>query len=498
MSEEVCALRPFPARGKSLPRNSSWFTVFLFCSAKHILSGGGRSRRCLWAVIAADSGPPPGSPRQSRGSPTSPLQGDLRRLLHGRDPQGTVGSARSGGARNDWRDRGDARSARGHPRHRSHRILAGPLCTMMLGDMGADVIKVEPPGGEDDTRRWGPPFVGEEAAYFLGVNRNKRSLTLNMAAPAGQKILAGLIAKADVLIDNFRLGTGEMGVGRCVVRSGRAALNRRSITGYGSSGPKAGLPATISCCRAESALMGICGEPDGARTKYGVRSSCLHRHARRQCDPGGDQRAPPHRERTEGRALLYESSLFMLVNVASNYLMAGRDGGRFGNGHPSIVPYTTYQAADAMMAIAVGNEWQFANCARSRPSRMGDGRALCQEPRAGGEPGDHRRADQCGAPREKAEYWLARLKAVGVPCGRINSVAEALDDPHTAARAMVETVEHPAIGALKMLGVPFSFRHGMLAAAGAAEAGGAQRGDFGDGAGIRERGACAAAARRVV
>ena len=151
------------------------------------------------------------------------------------------------------------------------RILAGPLCTMMLGDMGADVIKVEPPGSGDDTRRWGPPFVGEDAAYFLGVNRNKRSLTLNMAAPAGQKILAGLIAKSDVLIDNFRLGTLEKwGFTGAWLEESAPRLIRCSITGYGASGPKAALPGYDFVLQAESGLMSICGEPGGAPTKYGV------------------------------------------------------------------------------------------------------------------------------------------------------------------------------------------------------------------------------------
>ena len=340
------------------------------------------------------------------------------------------------------------------------RILAGPLCTMMLGDMGADVIKVEPPGAGDDTRRWGPPFVGEEAAYFLGVNRNKRSLTLNMAAPAGQKILAGLIAKADVLIDNFRLGTLEKwGFTDAWFEAAAPRLIRCSITGYGSSGPKAALPGYDFVLQAESGLMSMCGEPDGVPTKYGVAivDVCTGMLA------GNAILAALNARHHTGKGQkvelsLYENSLLMLVNVASNYLMAGRDGGRFGNGHPSIVPYTTYQAADAMMAIAVGNERQFAKCAEvlGHPEWATDARFASNRARV------ENRATIDGLinaalSREKAEHWLARLKAVGVPCGRINSVAEALDDPHTAARAMVETVEHPAIGALKMLGVPFKF-----------------------------------------
>jgi succinate---hydroxymethylglutarate CoA-transferase len=340
------------------------------------------------------------------------------------------------------------------------RILAGPLCTMMLGDMGADVIKVEPPAAGDDTRRWGPPFVGEDAAYFLGVNRNKRSLTLNMAVPEGQKILAGLIATADVLIDNFRLGTLEKwGFTDAWFDKATPRLIRCSITGYGSSGPKAALPGYDFVLQAESGLMSICGEPEGSPTKYGVAivDVCTGMLAGNAILAALNAR----QETGKGQKVdlsLYETSLFMLVNVASNYLMAGRDGGRFGNGHPSIVPYTTYQAADAMMAIAVGNERQFASCAAvlGHPEWAKDERFASNRARVENRDIIDGLINAALAP-EKAEHWLSGLKAAGVPCGRINSVAEALDDPHTAERAMVETVEHPAVGTLKMLGVPFKF-----------------------------------------
>jgi crotonobetainyl-CoA:carnitine CoA-transferase CaiB-like acyl-CoA transferase len=340
------------------------------------------------------------------------------------------------------------------------RILAGPLCTMMLGDMGADVIKVEPPDGGDDTRGWGPPFVGGEAAYFLGVNRNKRSLSLNMAVPAGQKILAQLIAGADVLIDNFRLGTlPKWGFPDAWFEQHAPRLVRCAITGYGSSGPKSALPGYDFVLQAESGLMSICGEPDGGPTKYGVAivDVCTGMLA---CS--SILAALNARERTgKGQKVelsLYETSLTMLVNVASNYLMLGRNGGRFGNGHPSIVPYTTYQAADGMMAIAIGNERQFARCAEvlAHPEWAKDARFASNRARV------ENRTTIDGLinaelSRDTADAWLAKLKAVGVPCGKINTVAEALDDPHTAARAMIETVEHPSIGALKMLGIPFKF-----------------------------------------
>jgi len=340
------------------------------------------------------------------------------------------------------------------------RILAGPLCTMMLGDMGAEVIKVEPPDRGDDTRGWGPPFVAGEAAYFLGVNRNKRSLTLNMAAPAGQKILAGLVEKADVLIDNFRIGTLEKwGFTDAWFEQHAPRLVRCSITGYGSTGPKAALPGYDFILQAESGLMSICGAPDGAPTKYGVAivDVCTGMLASNSI-----LAALNARHRTgKGQKVelsLYETSLAMLINVASNYLTAGRNGGRFGNGHPSIVPYTTYQTADAMVAIGIGNERQFARTAEvlGHPEWAQDARFTSNRARVENRDlidGLINEALSHGG----AESWLDKLKAVGVPCGRINSVADALDDPHTVARDMIETIEHSTIGALKMLGIPFKF-----------------------------------------
>ena len=340
------------------------------------------------------------------------------------------------------------------------RILAGPLCTMMLGDMGAEVIKVEPPDKGDDTRNWGPPFVAGEAAYFLGVNRNKRSLTLNMAAPAGQKILAGLVEKADVLIDNFRIGTLEKwGFTDAWFEQHAPRLVRCSITGYGSTGPKAALPGYDFILQAESGLMSICGEPDGGPTKYGVAivDVCTGMLASNSI-----LAALNARHRTgKGQKVelsLYETSLAMLINVASNYLTAGRNAGRFGNGHPSIVPYTTYQAADAMVAIGIGNERQFGRVAEvlGHPEWAKDPRFTSNRARVENRDVIDGFINEALS-HDDADVWLDKLKAVGVPSGRINSVADALDDPHTAARDMIETVEHSTIGALKMLGIPFKF-----------------------------------------
>jgi len=340
------------------------------------------------------------------------------------------------------------------------RILAGPLCAMMLGDMGADVIKVEPPGAGDDTRSWGPPFVEGEAAYFLGLNRNKRSVTLNMAVPAGQEILAALIRKSDVLVENFKVGTLEKwGFTNAWLEANAPQVIRCSITGYGANGPKGGLPGYDFILQAESGLMSITGPQDGPPTKHGVAlvDVCTGMlasnailgalHARHRTGRG------QHLELS-----LYETSLFMLANVAANYLAAGRDGGRYGNGHPSIVPYTTYPASDGMMAVAVGNDGQFAKFAAviGHPEWAQDARFIKNRDRVA-----HRELlDSMIAGTLKtgaAQDWVGKLKAAGVPCGCINSVKQAFDDPHTAARAMIETVEHPTAGALKLIGTPFKF-----------------------------------------
>ncbi|OGK95803.1 MAG: CoA-transferase [Candidatus Rokubacteria bacterium RIFCSPHIGHO2_02_FULL_73_26] len=338
------------------------------------------------------------------------------------------------------------------------RILAGPLCTMMLGDLGADVIKVEPVAGGDDTRGWGPPFAGGESAYFLGVNRNKRSLTLDLATEAGREILAGLVARADVLVENFKTGTLETwGVGDAWLADHAPRVVRCSITGYGTSGPRARQPGYDFVLQAESGLMSICGAPDGPPTKYGVAIvdvctgmlACSAILAALQARPrtGRGQRV---------EVSLHDAALAMLVNVASSYLVAGQEARRFGNGHPTIVPYTTYPTRDGQMAVAVGNDAQFARFAEAvgRPEWARDARFTRNRDRVvhrdvlDGLVADVLRGDV-------ARAWLDRLRAAGVPCGRINTVAQALDDPHAAARGMVETVEHPAAGALRLLGIPF-------------------------------------------
>jgi succinate--hydroxymethylglutarate CoA-transferase len=340
------------------------------------------------------------------------------------------------------------------------RILAGPLCTMTLGDMGADVIKIEPPGTGDDTRTWGPPFADKESAYFLGINRNKRSMTLNMAVKPGQEILAKLIGQSDVVVENFKVGTLEKwGFGNEWLEAHAPRVIRCSITGYGSTGPKAGLPGYDFILQAESGLMSICGEPDGEPMKYGVAivDICTGMLA---CNAILGALQARHRtgKGQHVEVSLFDSSLAMLANVASNHLVSGRDARRFGNGHPNIVPYSAYPVSDGMIAVAVGNDGQFAKFAAllGKPEWAADKRYSKNPERVANRETLDAAISECLL-TDSAESWLARLTEGGIPCGRINSVAQALSDPHTAAREMVRSVQHPTAGEVKMLGIPFRF-----------------------------------------
>jgi crotonobetainyl-CoA:carnitine CoA-transferase CaiB-like acyl-CoA transferase len=234
---------------------------------------------------------------------------------------------------------------------------------------------------------------------------------------------------------------------------------RCSITGYGTTGPKAALPGYDFVLQAESGLMSICGEPDGTPAKYGVAivDVCTGMLACNAILAALNARHGSGRGQ-KVELSLFESALHMLVNVASNVLVSGSGGGRFGNGHPSIVPYTTYQAKDAMMALAIGNDTQFAKCAAvlGHPEWASDARFATNRARVA-----HRDLVDGGIAEalaaDTADSWIAKLQAMGVPCGRINSVAEALADEQTEARAMIETVVHPTIGDLKLVGMPYKF-----------------------------------------
>lgn len=340
------------------------------------------------------------------------------------------------------------------------RVLAGPLCTMMLGDMGADVVKIEAPGRGDDTRAWGPPFVDGESAYYLGVNRNKRSVVLDIAADGAKEKLGKLIRDADIVIDNYKLGTlDRWGFDDDWFEREAPRTVRCSITGYGASGPDGSRPGYDFILQAESGLMSICGEQDGTPMKYGVAivDICTGMLA---CNAA---LAALHERNESGKGQkvdvsLFESSLFMLANVASNYLIGGGGGGRFGNGHPNIVPYTVYGTKDASIAVAVGNDAQFGRFAElvGHAEWSEDSRFATNKDRVNNRQAIDSLINEALA-ADTADNWISRLQATGIPCGRINSVAEALETEQAKARRMVETVEHPKVGPLRLIGAPFKF-----------------------------------------
>lgn len=337
------------------------------------------------------------------------------------------------------------------------RVLAGPLCTMTLGDMGADVVKVEQPGRGDDTRAWGPPFQGQESAYFLSVNRNKRSLTLNLKEARGRDILADLIRGSDVVIENYKLGTLDgWGFGAEFFAREAPRAIRCSITGYGSTGPKASLPGYDFLLQAESGLMAITGEPEGEPMKLGVAivDICTGLYATIAILGALNARnagAPGQHVEVS----LQATGVSLLANVAANVLISGRPAGRYGNGHPNIVPYRAFRCADAAIAVAVGNDGQFGlfAAALGHAEWAADSRFARNRDRV------ENRADlealiEAAMAEKSADAWLARLTEAGVPASRINEVAEALADPQTAANDMVVDIEHATAGLFRALGVP--------------------------------------------
>lgn len=329
---------------------------------------------------------------------------------------------------------------------------------MQLGDLGAEVIKVESRSG-DDTRYWGPPFQGTESAYYLGINRNKRSIVVDFSVAEGREVAAELMRKCDVLVENFRFGTLERwGFDEEWFDRHAPSLIRCSITGYGPTGPRRDSPGYDFILQAESGLMSICGESDGEPTKYGVAVVDL---ATGMFACIGILAALDARKRTgRGQRVdisLFESALSLLANVASNSLISGKDAERFGNGHPNIVPYRTFLVRDGYLALAVGNDQQFHRFAMSvgREDWITDPRFRTNQARVENRGLVDRGVGETLAERS-VDDWLEHLRSIGIPCGRVNSVTTALADPHTAARGMVQTIEH-SLGAFRTLGIPLKF-----------------------------------------
>lgn len=340
------------------------------------------------------------------------------------------------------------------------RVLAGPLCTMTLGDLGADVIKVEHPDQGDDTRSWGPPFAGPLSAYYLGVNRNKRSLTLDLKTAEGRGLLGRLMAGADVVIDNFKLGTMEAwGFSDAWFREFGPATVRCSITGYGSTGPKAGKPGYDFILQAETGLMAITGETDGSPMKVGVAIVDICTGMMAAIAILGALQARTRTGRGQHcEVTLHDTGLLMLANVAANHLVSGQEPGRYGNGHPNIVPYRSYRAADGDLAVAVGNDGQFRafGGVLGHPEWADDPRFARNQDRVGNRDEIDRMVGAVITGRTRAD-WIDLLDAAGIPAGPISLVSEALASAQAIARQMVVDVEHPTAGPIRTLGLPLRF-----------------------------------------
>jgi crotonobetainyl-CoA:carnitine CoA-transferase CaiB-like acyl-CoA transferase len=333
------------------------------------------------------------------------------------------------------------------------RVLAGPYCTMVLADLGADVVKVERPEGGDETRSWGPPFAGGEAAYYLSVNRNKRSCALDLSQEEGRALALELCARADIVVENFKVGGADrLGVGYEHVRDRNPRVVYCSITGFGSERTPPGRPGYDFVAQAETGLMSITGPEEGPPYKVGVALvdvlTGLHAAA-------AVLGALHGREGARIEVPLLDSGLAGLVNVAQNALVTGTEPERHGNAHPNIVPYQDFETSSGRIAVAAANDGLFrALCSvLGIPELPEDDRFRTNASRV-----EHREElvpVLQGRFRERsAEDWLSELDAAGVPAGKVRSVPDALAAAAAAGRPATHTVDHPTAGALDLVASP--------------------------------------------
>jgi len=338
------------------------------------------------------------------------------------------------------------------------RVLAGPWCTMTLADLGAEVWKIEHPQGGDDTRTWRPPEVSGESTYYLCANRNKRSVAIDLKAPEGQRIVRELAGKADVLVENMRLGAlDRLGLGWEEMHR----LNRRliycSLSGYGRNSPRAADPGYDAVIQAESGLMSITGTAEGEPTKHGVAVTDVvsGMNATQAILAALLLRARTGQGQFIDIALL-DGALALLANVGSSYLNAGGMPGRFGNSHPTVVPYGIFQASDGGFVLGSGNERQFrAVCVEvlGRPDLADDPRFRRNQ--------DRQLNREVLVPlleglfaAQPAAHWVAALMAADVPAAVVRTVAQAFAAPEVLARGLVQRVPHPTAGEVAMVASP--------------------------------------------
>ncbi|HLE23017.1 MAG TPA: CoA transferase [Anaerolineales bacterium] len=340
------------------------------------------------------------------------------------------------------------------------RVLAGPYCTMMLGDLGAEVIKIEEPSKGDDTRGWGPPFTAAgESAYFLSANRNKRSVTVNLKDPQGLELLRRLIASGDVLVDNFRAGTLDAwGLDYDALQQLRPGLIACSITGYGQTGPYRERPGYDFMVQAMGGFMSVTGPEDGEPYRAGIAMADL---AAGMFAASAILAALYARRGTgQGQRIdisLLDSQVALLSYVASNYLVSGEPPRRYGNGHPNIVPYQSFRARDGFFAFAAGNDGQW--------------RKFCQAVDRTGWADDPRFATNGDRVRHRGELvpllselfatraaraWIDLCESIGIPAAPINTVDKVFQDPQVQARRLRTSAQHPVSGEVPLVASPLS------------------------------------------
>ena len=337
------------------------------------------------------------------------------------------------------------------------RIFAGPYCSMILGDLGATIIKVEQPGKGDDTRQFGPPYTAGESAYYLGLNRNKQSITLDFNRPSDKQRLLDLVKGATILVENFRPGTlAKQGLGYKDLHALNPGLIYCSISGYGQTGPYTMRPGYDFVAQGESGLMAVTGEADGEPQRVGVpiadisagTYSCIAILA-----------ALNYRHRTgKGQYIdisLLDSAVALLGNVSANHLISGEEAVRYANGHPNIVPYQAFRTSDSYVVVSCGNDRLYQSFCHVLGRED-----LITDPRFATNPQRVRHRDELVPQLQEqiqqrhSEEWLAAFRAAGIPCGRINTVSQVFQDPQIQERGMVWECEHPTAGKIRLAGSP--------------------------------------------
>jgi len=340
------------------------------------------------------------------------------------------------------------------------RILAGPYCTMIRGDQGADVIKVERPGTGDDTRTWGPPFAGGESAYYLSCNRNKRSITVDLKNPAGAELVREIAKLSDVFIENFTPGlTKRFGLDYDSLRELNPRLVYCSISAYGQDGPYRDRPGYDMVLSAVGGLMWITGERDGNPCKVGVAITDVLTGVYAS---GAITAALLWRERSDlGQYIdcsLLDAQVSALANIGSNYLVAGQEATRWGTAHESIVPYQVFAAKDRPIAIAVANQKLWVNFCRL----VGKEEWL-EDPRFETNP---KRVENRAAmlplvaevmAAKSCDEWMELFVQAAIPCGPVNDMQHLFSDPQVLHREMIAEVSHPTLGTLRMAGIPIKY-----------------------------------------